>query len=152
MVYKLLLPVLAKWQALRPTTLIKVLHVSYASKVNVPALGSSVSTHHDIPNDVGGAGRIPNPARRIGGIVARSKVIELVSGFSSFFPYSQTDTAVLRRASGVYDFRPIAVPLSETDIERCAVGRRARASITLGSERKFPHSDNRFVGVVLGHQ
>ena len=117
-----------------------------------PGIVFSVSTHHDIPNDVGGPGRITNPGRRVGGIVARSKVVEPILGFSSFLPYSQTDTAVLRRASGVYDFRPIAVPLGETYIEWYAIGRRARASIALGSERKFPHSNNRFGGVVLGHQ
>ena len=116
-----------------------------------PGIVFSVSTHHDIPNDVGGSGRVPNPGRRIGGIVARSKVIEPILGFSSLFPYSQTDTAVLRRASGVYDFRPIAVPLGETYIERYAIGRRAGTSITLGSERKFPHSDNRVVGF-LGNE
>src|SRR5580765_5961195 len=117
-----------------------------------PSILFSVSTHHDIPNDVGGPGRITNPGRRVGGIVARSKVVEPILGFSSFLPYSQTDTAVLRRASGVYDFRPIAVPLGETYIEWYAIGRRARASIALGSECKFPHSDNRVVRLLLGYQ
>src|ERR1700757_4901144 len=117
-----------------------------------PCIMFSVSTHHDIPDDMGGAGRVPNPTRRIGGIVARSKVIEPVSGFSSFFPYSQTDTAVLRRASGVYDFRPIAVPLGETYIEWYTIGRRAGAGITLRSECKFPHSDDRVFGFLGNEQ
>src|ERR1700757_2431691 len=53
---------------------------------------------------------IPNSARRIGSVVSHGEVIEFVSEPPLVRPYAHTETAILRRTSGVHNLRGIAVP------------------------------------------
>ena len=117
-----------------------------------PDIVVSVSTQDDIFNDLGGSPRGPDFGRFVGiDNVSIGKVIELVSGSSGLFPYPQTEIAVLRRPSGVHDFRPIAVPLDVARVYRRIV-RWAFLAVALGGERHFPEPDDRdIVGIVLGN-
>ena len=114
-----------------------------------PDIVVSVSTQHDIFNDLGGSAGGPDlgRVRRIDN-VAQGKVIELVSGSSSLFPDPQTDIPVLRRPTGVHDFRSIAVPLDVARVYRRIV--RWSFFVAFGGERHFPEAHDRVVGVAFG--
>jgi DNA-binding winged helix-turn-helix (wHTH) protein len=116
-----------------------------------PGIVVSVSTQDDMFNDLGGSPRGPDYGR-VGRIdnVAVSKVIELVFGSSGLFPDPQTDIAVLRRPSGVHDFRSIAVPLDEARVYWRAV--RYVGFVAFGGKRHLPEPHDRVVGVLFGHK
>jgi hypothetical protein len=118
-----------------------------------PGVVHSVSTQDDMFNDLGGSARWPDFGR-VGRIdnVSISKVIELVSGPSGPFPDPQTNIAVLRRPSGIHDFRPIAVPLDVARVYRRIV-RWAVLAVAFGGERHFPKPHDRvIIRVVVGHE
>ena len=107
-----------------------------------PGIVVSVSTQDDIFSDLGGSPGGPIAVGFVGSItLSIGKVIELVSGSSGFFPYPQTDIAVLRRPSGVHDFRPIAVPLDVARVYRRIV--RWAFGVAFGGERHFPEPHDR---------
>jgi hypothetical protein len=115
-----------------------------------PGIVVSISTQDDIFNDLGWSPRGPDLGR-VGRIdnVAQGKMIELVSGPSGLFPDPETEIAVLRRPSGVHDFRPIAVPLDVARVYRRIV--RGAFLVAFGGELHFPEPHDRVVGVVVGH-
>ena len=98
----------------------------------------SVRRHSNRFDDPGRPGWIPNPARRIGGIVAGpGEVIYSVLVRPDFLPNAHAEIPILRRPPRVHDLRAIAMPDDNGIVDWSAV--RWSFTVALGSEHYVPH-------------